>query len=52
MDLDLFYGKVKFGPLGFWMEKSWEKKVEKVHYLAAVVLFGTTMHSVSTQMKF
>ena len=30
---DLFYGKVKFGPLCFWIEK-----VEKVHFLVAVVL--------------
>ena len=33
-----FYGKVKFGPLGFWMEKE-----GKVHFLVAVVLFNT-MH--------
>ena len=36
VNLGLIYGKVKFGPIGFWLEK-----VEKVHFLVAIVLFDT-----------
>ena len=38
VDLDLFYGKVKIGPSGFFMEKA-----EKVHVSAAIMLFWKYM---------
>ena len=46
-DLDLYYSKVKFGPLGFGMEKT-----ETVHFSFAVVPSNIKMHSHSTPLKF
>ena len=44
IDLTLFFGKVKFSPLGMW--------IEKVHFLVVIVLFDTTMHQNLTLIEF
>ena len=45
VDLDLFYGNVKFGHWGFWMEKSWKSAL----CIVAIVPFDTVMHSFQPQ---
>ena len=47
LDLVLFYGKVKFGPLSFGMGKT-----EKVHFSGAVVLSDIKMNLNTTPVKF
>ena len=39
VDLDLFYGKVKFDPLGYGLVNT-----EKVYLLVVIVLFDVEMH--------
>ena len=41
VDLDRFYGKVKFGTLGFWMEN-----VETLHFSVTVTVSDTKMQAI------